>query len=97
MTDADSWFVYIVRCADDSLYVGHTRNIDKRVDVHNAGLGAAFTFKRRPVRLVYAEAQHTKTAAIRREHQLKRWTRTKKEALIEGDLARLRALSKRRK
>jgi len=90
------YHVYILRCADDSLYVGHTRNIRRRVDAHNAGLGAAFTFKRRPVRLVYSEPHDTKTAAVRRERQLKRWTRAKKEALIRADLTLLRALSKRR-
>ena len=90
------FYVYILRCVDESLYVGHTRNIDKRVETHNAGRGAAFTVKRRPVELVYAEPHDTKTAAIRRERQLKRWTRRKKEALIRGDLALLRSLSRRR-
>jgi len=88
--------VYILRCADHSLYVGHTRDIKRRVEAHNAGRAAASTSRRRPVTLVYAEPHDTKTAAIRRERQLKGWTRHKKEVLFRGDLARLQALSKRR-
>ena len=90
------YYVYILRCADQSLYVGYTRNIKRRVEAHNAGRGAAFTSKRRPVALVYAESHDAKTAALRRERQLKRWTRKKKEVLIRGDLDLLRSLSKRR-
>jgi putative endonuclease len=60
------------------------------------GLGAAYTFKRLPVNLVYSEPHPTRLAAIRRERQLKRWTRKKKEALVDGDLTLLRSLSKRR-
>jgi putative endonuclease len=91
------FYVYILRCADQSLYVGQTCNINRRVETHNAERGAAFTSKRRPVKLVYAESHDTETAAVRRERQLKRWTREKKEALIRGDVDLLRALSKRRK
>ena len=90
------YHVYILRCAGNSLYVGQTRHIARRLYEHNAGLGAAFTFKRRPVRLAYSEPYPTRTAAVRRERQLKRWTRSKKEALIRGDLVLLRWLSKRR-
>ena len=91
------YHVYILRCSDNSLYVGHTANVEARLRAHNMGLGAAHTFKRRPVQLLFAEAHPTRLAAIRRERQLKGWTRGKKEALIRGDLARLRALGKRRK
>ena len=90
------YYAHILRCADGSLYVGHTRNIKRRVETHNAGRGAAFTSMRRPVKLVCAEPHDMKAAAIRRERQLKRWTRKKKEALIRGDLVALRILSKRR-
>jgi len=88
--------VYILRCRDDSLYIGYTANIEARLKAHNMGLGAAHTYKRLPVELVYSEAQPTRLAAIRRERQLKGWSRKKKEALIRGDLDRLRSLSKRR-
>ena len=88
--------VYILRCRDNSLYVGYTQNVEARVRAHNMGLGAAHTFKHGPVELVYSETHPTRLDACRRERQLKRWTRKKKEALIQGDLTRLKALSKRR-
>ena len=91
------FYVYILRCRNASLYVGYTQNIEARVKAHNLGLGAAYTYKHGPVELVYSEAHLTRLAAIRRERQLKGWTRCKKEALIRGDLAGLKALSKRRK
>jgi predicted GIY-YIG superfamily endonuclease len=90
------YYVYILRCADDSFYVGYARDPSERAAAHNSGQGAAYTFKRLPVELIYSETHATRLDAIRRERQLKRWTRKKKEALIQGDLARLRALSKRR-
>ncbi len=93
---ADSFFIYIVRCADDSLYVGHTKNVQERVDVHNEGRGALWTACRRPVHLVYQERQRSEIDAITRERQLKRWSQAKKMALINGDLASLKALAKRR-
>ena len=76
------FYVYILRCADQSLYIGQTHNLARRVAAHNAGLGAMFTSERRPVRLVYSEPHKTRTAAVRRERQIKHWTRCKKEALI---------------
>ena len=91
------YHIYILRCADGSLYIGQTSRLATRLNDHNSGRGAAFTFKRRPVELVYSEAHPTRLAAIRRERQIKRWTREKKEALIRGDLSRLRSLSRRRK
>jgi putative endonuclease len=90
------FYVYILRCRNASLYVGYTQNVEARIKAHNIGRGAAHTYKHGPVQLVYSEAHPTRLTAIRRERQLKRWTRRKKEALIQGDLARLRALSKRR-
>ncbi len=63
---------------------------------HNDGDGARYTAMRRPVRLVYTEPIGSPEAAVRREHQLKRWSLTKKEALITGNLERLKQLSRRR-
>ena len=88
--------IYILLCSDNSYYIGHTTNVEARVRAHNMGLGAAHTYKRLPVKLIYTEAHPTKLTAIRRERQLKRWTRAKKEALIRGDPVCLRILSKRR-
>ena len=87
--------VYVLRCADDSLYVGSTQNLQARVRAHNNRRGAAHTFKHRPVNLVYSEAFGSETEAVRRERQIKRWSRGKKDALIAGDLKNLKHLSKR--
>lgn len=87
------YHVYILRCSNNSLYIGHRA----RVETHNSGRGAAHTSRHRPVELIYSETLPTRLATIRRERQLKRWTREKKEALICGDLSRLRELSRRRK
>jgi putative endonuclease len=93
---ADSFFVYILRCADGSLYVGHTSNVQERVNLHNEGRGALWTACRRPVQLVYCETFESEQRAIARERQIKRWTHSKKLSLINGDLARLKSLAKRR-
>ena len=90
------YHVYILRCADESLYVGYSACVEVRVKAHNAGEAARFTRRRRPVKLVYREPHASRLEAIRRERQIKRWSRAKKEALICGDLELLRALSKRR-
>lgn len=90
-------FVYILRCADGTLYVGHTADVAAREERHNAGLGANFTAARRPVRVVYSEQHESEATAIRRERQLKRWSGQKKEALIAGDLTTLHRLSRRRR
>ena len=88
--------VYILRCADQSYYVGHTQNVTERVEVHNAGRAALCTSLRRPVALVYSEPAQDEVRAVQRERQIKRWTRAKKEALIAGDKTLLRKLSRRR-
>ena len=75
-------FVYIVRCADGTLYTGYARDPQKRAEVHNNGRGARYTAGRRPVRLVYCEACGSEGEALRREYQVKRWSRMRKEALI---------------
>jgi putative endonuclease len=88
--------VYILRCADGSYYVGNTRKtIEQRVNEHNSGLVAGYTQSRRPVALVHAEFTHSLIAAFEREQQIKRWSRAKKEALIEGRLDALPDLASR--
>lgn len=84
-------FVYILRCSDDSYYVGKTTNLRVRLDEHEAGVAADFTATRRPVRMIYAEEHRTLRQAEAREQQLKRWSRAKKEALIAQDLQRLKS------
>jgi putative endonuclease len=90
------FFTYIVQCSSGSYYVGHTHNLAERIQDHNAGKGALYTSARRPVRLVYSEAHPNESEAIDRELQIKKWSREKKKALIEGHKDRLHELSKSR-
>jgi len=83
-------FVYILRCSDGSYYVGHTNDLRLRLDEHQSGVAANFTAFRRPVAMVYAEEHQTSLRAEKRELQLKRWSRAKKEALITHDLKALK-------
>ncbi len=87
------WFVYILKCADDSYYVGMTQDVVKRVHAHQEG-SCRHTSPRRPVVLCYAEDCSSREAAEKRERQIKGWSRAKKEALIHGDFSRLRELSR---
>ena len=77
-------FVYIVRCADGSLYTGYARDPRARTGAHNAGRGARYTSGRRPVRLVYSEAFETLSEALKREYELKQWPRARKQALLKS-------------
>ena len=86
---------YILRCADDKLYVGSTTDIEERIKRHNAGYASEFTHLHRPVELVYKEDFDTYQEAFKRERQIKKWTRSKKEALIAGDIEKLKELSKK--
>lgn len=90
------WHVYILRCSDNSLYIGHSHDLDQRLVTHNEGNGPLYTRKRRPVEIVYTEEYKSQPEAIKREKQIKRWTRAKKEALISGDRVTLKTLSKRK-
>ena len=75
-------WVYVLRCADGTLYTGYARDPKARVKVHNSGRGARYTSGRRPVRLVYAESCESVGEALRREYALKRRSRAQKEAMI---------------
>jgi putative endonuclease len=88
-------FVYIARCADGTLYVGHADDLSAREHVHNEGHGARYTSVRRPIRIVYSERFTSVAAAMARERQLKKWTTIKKEALVNNDIARLQGISRR--
>ena len=78
-----SWYVYILRCADDTLYTGITDDVDRRVAAHNAGKGAKYTRGRCPVRPVYREVCPDKSAALKRELAIKALSRPQKLALID--------------
>lgn len=77
-------FVYMVECADGTLYTGWTTDVARRVKVHNAGRGGRYTRQRRPVRLVFAEAQPDRATAMRREHRLKQMDTRRKRSLISS-------------
>ena len=79
-----AWYVYILRCGDDSLYTGCTDNVPRRLAAHQSGKGAKYTRSRLPVSLIYQEEVPDKPAALRREAAIKRLTRSQKLKLIEG-------------
>jgi len=85
----------LLRCADDSLYIGETSDLHTRERHHNEGRGSSYTARRRPVHLVYAERQGSKQDALERERQIKRWSLQKKEILVRGEAARLSGISQR--
>jgi len=91
-----TFHVYILRCADDSLYVGHTDDIEKRLSEHELGIYDGYTKLRRPVHMVYSEEYPSRDEAFHRERQIKSWSRAKKEALIRGDYRSLVHLSMER-
>ena len=80
----DTWIVYMVRCADGSLYTGIARDVVRRVAEHNSNnlLASRYTRARRPVALVYQEKRKSRSAASKREHEIKQMKRKEKEALI---------------
>jgi putative endonuclease len=75
-------YVYILRCADGTLYTGYTINLKARVEAHNAGRGAKYTRSRRPVTMVYSRGFRSLGKALAREYAMKQLTRAEKEALI---------------
>ncbi len=76
------YYVYILKCADDSLYTGYTNDVPLRVQTHNLGKGAKYTQSRLPVTLMYSESLATKSQAMSREYAIKRLTRSQKLSLI---------------
>jgi putative endonuclease len=91
-----AWF-YILKLRSGSLYIGATTDLDLRCREHFAGKACRTTKIDPPVELVHSERFDTNTKARKREVQVKRWSRAKKEALVSGDLARLRKLATSRK
>jgi len=78
-----SYFIYILKCSDDTLYTGITTDIERRVDEHNNSVkGAKYTKLRRPVELVYSEKSENRSSASKREYTIKKLTRKEKLELI---------------
>lgn len=86
-------YMYMLECANGGLYTGSTTNLEYRLWQHQNGLGARYTAKRLPVKLVYCEYYVQITDAFYREKQVQRWSRKKKEALISGDTNLLHQLA----
>ena len=79
------FWVYILKCSDDSYYTGHTDNLEARVGQHNEGRIDGYTKTRLPVTLVYSEHFVSRAEALEMEMRIKGWSRKKKEAMMRGD------------
>ena len=90
-----NFYVYMLECADGSVYTGHTDNLEARLAAHHQGAFRSYTSSRRPVKLIFAEGLPTRDDAFRREREIKGWTRAKKMALARSDWRRLVQLSQR--
>jgi putative endonuclease len=87
--------VYIIKCSDNSYYTGVTNNLERRLSEHNEGIDkTCYTFKRRPLELKFYNAFQTPTQAISFEKKIKKWSRIKKEALINEEWDKLKEYSK---
>ena len=88
---SETWYLYIVRCADGTLYTGIARDVHARIAAHDAGKGARYTRGRGPLTLCAVRRFRSKGAALSLEHAIKQLTRSDKERLIEpGKLSKLR-------
>jgi len=91
------FWVYILRCADNSYYTGHTDNLEKRIAEHQAGEIEGYTSTRLPVLLVFSQEFPSREEAKTCERQIKGWSRGKKEALLRGDWAEISRLGRSKK
>ncbi|MBO9692439.1 GIY-YIG nuclease family protein [Chryseobacterium sp.] len=91
------YYVYIVKCSDNSYYTGFTNDLERRINEHNDGLNPeSYTYTRKPVELVFYYEFNDATQAISFEKQIKGWSRKKKEAIINDNWDLLPMLSKNR-
>lgn len=90
------FYVYILQCFDNTYYVGHTDDIDRRMVEHREGKGSLHTKKKLPVELVYIEHCSSRSEALVTEHKIKKWSCAKKEALIKGDWQLLKKAGKKK-
>ncbi len=89
-----SFWVYILRCADDSYYTGHTDNLEIRIGEHQSGLCDSYTKTRLPVELLFSQKFPTREEALSAEQQIKVWSRKKKEAMMHNDWKEVSRLAK---
>lgn len=90
------FFVYILKCSDDSYYTGHTDNLEKRLSEHQIGTYKGYTSSRLPVELVFIQKFNSRYEALAAERKIKNWSRNKKEALINQDWEALSLFSKKK-
>jgi putative endonuclease len=83
MRNHNKWHLYIIRCADKSLYTGITTDVSRRVKEHNQKTASSYTRTRTPVKLVYQETHLNKSSALKREAQIKKWNRARKLVLLK--------------
>jgi putative endonuclease len=92
-----AFYVYILKCVDSSYYTGHTDDLEKRLAEHSSGaIPSCYTYKRRPVQLVFNQSFGSREEALAAEQQIKGWSRAKKEAMMKGDWAEVSRLAKNR-
>jgi len=89
-----SFWVYILRCADNSYYTGHTDNLEKRIGEHQAGICGGYTSTRLPIGLAFTQEFPSRVEALAAEQQIKGWSRKKKEAMMRGDWSEVSRLAK---
>jgi len=87
-------YMYILKCSNGEYYTGSTTDLDRRMQQHQNGEGSNFSWKHLPVQLIYSEEFSSIGEAFKREEQIHKWSRAKKDALIKGDIEKLKALSK---
>jgi predicted GIY-YIG superfamily endonuclease len=92
-----NFWVYILKCADDSYYTGYTDNLEERLANHQSGEFAGYTSTRLPVKLLFSEEFPTRIEALASEQQIKGWSRKKKEALMRRDWSEVSRLAQRRR
>jgi predicted GIY-YIG superfamily endonuclease len=88
------FWVYILQCSDGSYYTGHTDNLEMRLASHQSGEIVGYTSSRLPVDLVFSQSMSTREEALSAEQQIKGWSRAKKEAMMQGDWAKVSALAR---
>ena len=90
------FYLYILKCKDDSYYIGHTDNIEKRISEHETGTYLGYTAKRLPVKVVFVQCFGSRDEAFCAERQIKKWSRKKKEAFIRGNWGEVSKLSRKK-
>ena len=85
MEESKKWFVYILLCSDKSLYTGITNNLKKRLNSHNSGKGSKYTRSRRPVEILHVESVSDRSQALKREYEIKKWSRSKKIKYLQNN------------